>query len=407
MNVRLINRFETLTKWIVHNGSPQPPLLNSLLPHLSLGCRSPKGRQYTLQWLRTYASLSDPHALEAVISDVLDGVLDKTKEARTAATDVLEVLLNQGRVDAVIQVVNKRSPTDASQLRSVIEAFTSTCTTPVVATPVVPAPAAESDVVSGRAALARRKNANVLVKPKLGANGKPLPKYNVKSSIPRPQPIQRPSPAPAPVAPSLTSPTTASFSSPAVPSFTSPNVPSFSPSLAPASTQMDPSNPSINESLTNDTHFLTEQEAYNSPSLSEEESIGPLHPFHSSPRPASSRISVGIPSRPSDLLLSKQESKLLPHPPSRRSLFILPSFVVPSDVASSLFVTHLLDTLREVQDDLRFVTRLSHSHLISSLQELATVCDTLTLLLLPVCVFPRYDIEMWHSERKNAICFSK
>ena len=407
MNMRLISRFETLTKWIVHNGSPQPSLLNSLLPHLSLGCKSPKGRQYTLQWLRNYASLSDPHALEAVISDVLDGVLDKTKESRTAATDVLEVLLNQGCVGAVMQVVNKRSPTDASQLRSVIEAFTSTCTTPIVATPVVPPSAAESDIVSGRAALARRKNANVLVKPKLRANGKPLPKYNVKSSIPRPQPIQRPPPAPAPVTSSFTSPTTASLSSPPTASFASPNVPSFAPSLSPASTYMDPSNPSMDEAMTDDTHFLTEKETSNSPSLSEEESIGPLHPFRSSPRPTSSRISVGIPSRPSDLLLSKQESKLLPHPPPKRLISILPSCIVPSDVASSLFVTHLLDTLREVQDDLRFVTRLSHSHFISSLQELATVCDTLTLLLLPVCVFHRCDIEMWYSERKNAICFSE
>ena len=288
-----------------------------------------------------------------------------------------------------------------------IEAFTSTCTTPIVATPVVPPSAAESDIVSGRAALARRKNANVLVKPKLGANGKPLPKYNVKSSIPRPQPIQRPPPAPAPVTSSFTSPTTASLSSPPTASFASPNVHSFAPSLSPASTYMDPSNPSMDEAMTDDTHFLTEKETSNSPSLSEEESIGPLHPFRSSPRPTSSRISVGIPSRPSDLLLSKQESKLLPHPPPKRLISILPSCIVPSDVASSLFVTHLLDTLREVQDDLRFVTRLSHSHFISSLQELATVCDTLTLLLLPVCVFHRCDIEMWYSERKNAICFSE
>ena len=347
--MNLMNRFETLTKWIVHDGSPQPLLLNSLLPHLALGCKSPKGRQYTLQWLRQYASLCDPHALEAVISEVLDGVLDKTKEARTAATDVLEVLLNQGRAEAVLQIVNKRSPTDASQLRSVIEAFTSTCTTPIVSSAAPAAVPAETEVVSGRAALARRKNANVLVKPKLGANGKPLPKYNVKSSIPRPQPIQRASPVPAPATSSFVSPPVVSSSSPTGSSFTSsnatsfspngaplspnptsfspngasfsPNPTSFSPSLAPTSTQVEPSNHSIDDSMTNDSHFLTEK-AFNS-SLSEEEPIGPLHPFHSSPRPTTSRISVGIPSCPSDLLLSKQESKLLPHPPLRRMKAIL------------------------------------------------------------------------------------
>ena len=387
----MIDRFDTLTKWIVQNGSPQPSLLNSLLPHLSLGCKSPKGRQVTLQWLRKYASLSDPHALEAVIPDVLDGVLDKTKEARTAATDILEVLLNHGSATAVTQEVSKRNPTDASQLRSVIEAFTSTSwNTPTTVASAPPAPVTEPEAVSGRAALARRKNANVLVKPKLGADGKPVPKYNVKSSIPRPLPIQRPTPTPTPVSsfPSALSP---SFPVPS-PSFPSVPSPSFTSTLTPAlasPSQKKQSRYPVDESGTNDTRSLTDKELYHethSPSLSEEESIGPLPPLSSPPRPTASRVSVGVPSRPSDLLLSKQESKLLPHPPLKRLSSILISFLVPSDAVSSLFVTHLLDTLREVQDDLRFVTRLSHSHLISSLHELMIVCDTATLLLLPVWV---------------------
>lgn len=384
-----MDRFDTLTKWIVQNGSPQSSLLNSLLPHLSLGCKSPKGRQVTLQWLRKYASLSDPHALEAVIPDVLDGVLDKTKEARTAATDILEVLLNHGSATAVSQEVSKRNPTDASQLRSVIEAFTSTSwNTPTTVASVPPGPVTEPEAVSGRAALARRKNANVLVKPKLGADGKPVPKYNVKSSIPRPLPIQRPTPTPTPVSsfPSAPSPSLPSAPSPSLPSAPSHSFTSMTIPVLASPSPKEQSRFPVDESGTNDTRSLTDKELYHethSPSLSEE-SIGPLPPLSSPPRPTASRVSVGVPSRPSDLLLSKQESKLLPHPPLKRLFSILISFLVPSDAVSSLFVTHLLDTLREVQDDLRFVTRLSHSHLISSLHELMIVCDTATLLLLPV-----------------------
>ena len=46
----------------------------------------------------------------------------------------------------------------------------------------------KDDFQQRKEALGKRAGARVLAKPKLGPDGKPLPKYNVKSSIPKPMP---------------------------------------------------------------------------------------------------------------------------------------------------------------------------------------------------------------------------
>ena len=158
-------------------------------------------------WLRGVASLADGKALDVVLDDILDGVLDKAKETRSAATDLLEIVVNKGRIQVALERIARRRPTDANHLRSMVEALSGPKDTSFNQRYSPPEQAASEDRPSpdvpntglssaSRAALANRRNALVLGKPKLDANGKPLPKYNAKSSIPKPIPLPRPSKTP-------------------------------------------------------------------------------------------------------------------------------------------------------------------------------------------------------------------
>ena len=214
----IYSRFQTITLWTSINQQPSPPLISLILPHLSIGCKTPKGRQATLVWLRNVATVADGKSLDAVLDDILDGVLDKAKETRSAATDLLEIVVGKGCRQMVLAQIARRRPTDASHLRAMVEALTGPEHSTLNQSPSLPeqpvsedqpamdvrkttssataAASAASVTAANRAALANRRNALVLGKPKLGADGKPLPKYNAKSSIPKPIPLPRPSKTP-------------------------------------------------------------------------------------------------------------------------------------------------------------------------------------------------------------------
>lgn len=145
-------------------------------------------------------------------------MVDKIKETRTAATDLLEAAVRKMGKSLVLGEISKRRPTDASHLRSIVDTLTesedmmmminhsssSTTTTTTAnsakANAAMATPSGLTKPTESReglakadnlASLSQRRNVVVLGKPKLGADGKPVPKYNVKSSIPKPQPIPR------------------------------------------------------------------------------------------------------------------------------------------------------------------------------------------------------------------------
>lgn len=131
---------------------------------------------------------------------MLDALLDKSKETRSNASAVLETLIHRCGADVVRAHIGSRKPTDEAQLRSFIDTFD---LHPMQDEPPTEARTSEN-VFNGtenasnveksdeRAAriesMARRPGVRLLTKPKLGPDGKPLPKFNVVSSIPKPIP---------------------------------------------------------------------------------------------------------------------------------------------------------------------------------------------------------------------------
>lgn len=199
--LRLVSsRFATLTAWLVHDGIPQPAIFNALLPHLPIAFKSPRGRQEILAWIRPYLSLGEPRQFQPILSSVLDALLDKSKETRSNASAVLETLIHRCGADVVRSQIGNRKPTDEAQLRSFIDAFD---LHPIQDEPPIEPRTTESsfgntennpaiEKSDERAArmesMARRPGVRLLTKPKLGPDGKPLPKFNVVSSIPKPIP---------------------------------------------------------------------------------------------------------------------------------------------------------------------------------------------------------------------------
>lgn len=166
--------------------------LERLLPFLPYGCKTPKGRFEVLRWLVPYRTACSAGALLQMADSVLDGVLDKDKNTRNAAMDLFETMLQRCSVDRILDLAKQRRQADLLQIRSIISAFTAAPA--AEKKPVVPVGVAEvaeerkDDFQQRKEALGKRAGARVLAKPKLGPDGKPLPKYNVKSSIPKPMP---------------------------------------------------------------------------------------------------------------------------------------------------------------------------------------------------------------------------
>lgn len=171
-----------------------------MLPHLPIAFKSPRGRQEILAWIRPYLSLGEPRQFQPILSPVLDALLDKSKETRSNASAVLETLIHRCGADVVRSQIGNRKPTDEAQLRSFIDAFD---LHPLQDEPLIDSRISEGSFGNGesnanneksddRAAriesMARRPGVRLLTKPKLGPDGKPLPKYNVVSSIPKPIP---------------------------------------------------------------------------------------------------------------------------------------------------------------------------------------------------------------------------
>lgn len=178
---------EVLTSW-VKSGD-----VNNVIPFLPQGCKTPKGRYVVLRWLSQYRQQCAPSSLIGITDCILDGVLDKEKNTRIVAMNLFEVMLEQGGAEKIMAQAQQRKHADVLQIRSIIDAF--------VSSPFVeksePSVANEAEAVSEpskdefqqrREALSKRSGARVLGKPKLGPDGKPIPKYNVKSSIPKPIP---------------------------------------------------------------------------------------------------------------------------------------------------------------------------------------------------------------------------
>lgn len=181
----------TLTTWIHHDEHKDVQIVSQVLVHMPLALKAIKSRQVLLPWIKEHATGCDGTALTPLIGGVLDGMLDKTKESRSVAQDLLEVLLEKCGVEAVMRGTEQRKPIDTAQLKSIIQALS---TSQVNETPIqekeekeesLPDPAEEQQ---RRQALAQRRGVRVLSKPKVGPDGKPLPKFSVKSSIPKPMP---------------------------------------------------------------------------------------------------------------------------------------------------------------------------------------------------------------------------
>ena len=181
-----------LSSWVKKNGALNESALNGLLPFLPYGCKTPKGRFEVLRWLVPYRTACSSGALLQMADSVLDGVLDKDKNTRNAAMDLFETMLQRCSVDRILDLAKQRRQADLLQIRSIISAFTAAPA--AEKKPVVPVGVAEvaeerkDDFQQRKEALGKRAGARVLAKPKLGPDGKPLPKYNVKSSIPKPMP---------------------------------------------------------------------------------------------------------------------------------------------------------------------------------------------------------------------------
>lgn len=182
-----MDSMEVLTSW-VKSGD-----VNNVIPFLPQGCKTPKGRYVVLRWLSQYRQQCAPSSLIGITDCILDGVLDKEKNTRIVAMNLFEVMLEQGGAEKIMAQAQQRKHADVLQIRSIIDAF--------VSSPSVeksePSVANEAEAVSEpskdefqqrREALSKRSGARVLGKPKLGPDGKPIPKYNVKSSIPKPIP---------------------------------------------------------------------------------------------------------------------------------------------------------------------------------------------------------------------------
>ena len=183
----VMDSMEVLTSW-VKSGD-----VNNVIPFLPQGCKTPKGRYVVLRWLSQYRQQCAPSSLIGITDCILDGVLDKEKNTRIVAMNLFEVMLEQGGAEKIMAQAQQRKHADVLQIRSIIDAF--------VSSPFVeksePSVANEAEAVSEpskdefqqrREALSKRSGARVLGKPKLGPDGKPIPKYNVKSSIPKPIP---------------------------------------------------------------------------------------------------------------------------------------------------------------------------------------------------------------------------
>lgn len=183
----------TLTQWVTREGKTDVVVLGSVMPLIPIAFKSAKGRQRILEWLRDNVGQCEGRVLLPIIHGVLDGILDKTKETRNAASDILEVLLDKCGVEAVMKETANRRPIDTSQLVSIIKALAGTLEEeippPVIEEKPEPAPKKDSSTLQQRQqALSKRPGARVLTKPKLGPDGKPIPKYNAKSTIPKPLP---------------------------------------------------------------------------------------------------------------------------------------------------------------------------------------------------------------------------
>ena len=182
-----MDSMEVLTSW-VKSGD-----VNNVIPFLPQGCKTPKGRYVVLRWLSQYRQQCAPSSLIGITDCILDGVLDKEKNTRIVAMNLFEVMLEQGGAEKIMAQAQQRKHADVLQIRSIIDAFAS----PPSAEKSEPSVANEAEAVSEpskdefqqrREALSKRSGARVLGKPKLGPDGKPIPKYNVKSSIPKPIP---------------------------------------------------------------------------------------------------------------------------------------------------------------------------------------------------------------------------
>ena len=183
----VMDSMEVLTSW-VKSGD-----VNNVIPFLPQGCKTPKGRYVVLRWLSQYRQQCAPSSLIGITDCILDGVLDKEKNTRIVAMNLFEVMLEQGGAEKIMAQAQQRKHADVLQIRSIIDAFAS----PPSAEKSEPSVANEAEAVSEpskdefqqrREALSKRSGARVLGKPKLGPDGKPIPKYNVKSSIPKPIP---------------------------------------------------------------------------------------------------------------------------------------------------------------------------------------------------------------------------
>lgn len=193
-----------MTAWLVHNNQPQPSIFNSLLPHLPIAFKSPRGRQEILAWLRPYIALGEPRQLVPLISPVLDALLDKSKDTRTNALSILELLIQRCGADVVRANIGQRNSTDEAQLRSFIDTFNlHSIREEVPVTSGKVEKREDQETASANEApitqevdektvrlesMARRPGVRILTKPKLGPDGKPIPKFNPVSSIPKPLP---------------------------------------------------------------------------------------------------------------------------------------------------------------------------------------------------------------------------
>ena len=187
--------FTTLSRWIIHQDKVQPSILLPILPYFSTAIKTSKSRYRVLQWFLDTIPSCEGKDIRPIIPIVLDGLLDKAKETRTVATSLLSMILTKWSNEAFLKEAAKRRPIDASQLKTMIlsmspqtPSFDSIDDTSVV-TPTTANSTKPTDLTGQRRqSLAKRSGAQVLHKRKLGPDGKPIQKFNVQSSIPKPMP---------------------------------------------------------------------------------------------------------------------------------------------------------------------------------------------------------------------------
>ena len=175
--------YGALTSWVGSHAA-SASIYNAIMPSLVQGLKLTKGRAGLLHWMNQYNPFLDRASCSVLLASVMDCLTSKAADVRKEAGVLMKVLcahLSQSEVES--KIVGRPSP-DMRTLHQIVDTLYDVTPTPAE-TPSEP-PVSEKRKTS----LSARPGVRVLGKPNPGEGLKDRFK-NVRSSIPKPQPIQR------------------------------------------------------------------------------------------------------------------------------------------------------------------------------------------------------------------------